>query len=215
MRSRVSRLKPPQGPPRPQPRIAVLRHADHGLFSGLGFQVEFVEVDPIGTVLECADVTANALERLGEEQIVIAGPSSAGAAIHTALSRLDEGSGVLAWLNLGGTLQGVPLLDWLQRLPQSLVFDLIVWVQDWRHESFESLTTQVLRERFEELSVPEEIQVFNYISMSLSGDISDFGWDKYLLMRSDGPNDSLSLLPDLLLPEGRTIVSPKGDHVLR
>ena len=161
MRSRVSRLKPSQGPPRPQPRIAVLRHADHGLFSDLGFQVEFVEVDPIGTVLECADVIANALERLGEEQIVIAGPSSAGAAIHTALSRLDEGSGVLAWLNLGGTLQGVPLLDWLQRLPQSLVFDLIVWVQDWRHESFESLTTQVLRERFEELSVPEEIQVFN------------------------------------------------------
>ena len=73
-------------------------------------------------------------------------------------------------------------------------------------------THPVLRERFEELSIPEEIQVLNYISMSLSGDISDFGWDKYLLMRSDGPNDSLSLLPDLLLPEGRTIVSPKGDH---
>ena len=104
------------------------------------------------------------------------------------------------------------MLDWLQRLPQSLVFDLIVWVQDWRHESFESLTTHVLRERFEELSVPEEIQVFNHISMSLSGDISDFGWDKYLLMRSDGPNDSLSLLPDLLLLEGRTIDSPKGDY---
>lgn len=48
--------------------------------------------------------------------------------------------------------------------------------------------------------------------MSLSGDISTFGWDKYLLMRSDGPNDGLSLLPDLLFPEGQTIVSPKSDH---
>ena len=33
-----------------------------------------------------------------------------------------------------------------------------------------------------------------------------------MLTRSDGPNDSLSLLPDLLFPEGLTIVSPKGDH---
>ena len=178
----------------------------------LGLRVEFVDLDPIGTVLECADVIEEALERLGEEQIVIAGPSSAGPAIHTALSRVGPGSGVLAWLNLGGTLHGVPLLDWLQKFPQRVVFDTVVWAQDWRHESFESLTNRVLRERFEELSVPEEIQVFNYISMSLSGDISDFGWDKYLLMRSDGPNDGLSLLPDLLLPEGRTIVSPKGDH---
>ncbi len=66
-----------------------------------------------------------------------------------------------------------------------MVFDVIVWAQDWRHDSFESLTTRVRRERFAELSVPKDIQVFNYISMSLSGDISDFGWDKYLLMRSD------------------------------
>ncbi len=182
------------------------------ILGALGFQVEFVEVDPIGTVLECADVIEHALERLGEQQIVIAGPSSAGPAIHTALSRLGPGSGVLAWLNLGGTLHGVPLLDWFQRLPQRVVFDVVVWANDWRHESFESLTTRVLRERVEDLSVPDEIQVFNYISMSLSGDISGFGWDKYLLMRSDGPNDGLSLLPDLLIPEGRTIVSPKGDH---
>lgn len=81
--------------------------------------------------------------------------------------------------------------------PQSLVFGLVAWWQDFR---LESLTNRVLRQRVKELSVPEDIQVFNYISMSLSGDISGFGWDKYLLMRSDGPNDGLSLLPDLLHP---------------
>ena len=180
----------------------------------LGLRVEFIDVDPIGTVLEGADVIEEALERLGEEQVVVAGPSSAGPAIHTALSRLGPGSGVLAWLNLGGTLRGVPLLDWFQKFPQRVVFDAVVWAQDWRRDSFESLTTRVLRKRFELLSIPADIQVFNYISMSLSGDISDFGWDKYLLMRSDGPNDGLSLLPDLLFPDGRTIVSPKGDHFL-
>ena len=186
--------------------------AQVAILAKLGVRVTFVDVDPIGTVLECADVIEEALERLGGEQIVIAGPSSAGPAIHTALSRLGPGSGVRAWLNLGGTLHGVPLLDWLQKFPQRVVFDAVVWAQEWRHESFDSLTTRVRRERFEALASPEEIQVFNYISMSLSGDISDIGWDKYLLMRSDGPNDSLSLLPDLLFPEGRTIVSPKGDH---
>lgn len=182
------------------------------LLGDLGLQVEFVDVDPIGTVLESASVIEDAIERVGDHQMVIAGPSSAGPAIHAALSRLGKGSGVVAWLNLGGTLQGVPLLDWFGKFPQSVLFDLVVWVRDWRHESFESLTNRVLRERFETLSVPQGIQVFNYISMSLSGDISDFGWDTYVLMRSDGPNDGLSLLPDLLLPEGRTIVSPKGDH---
>lgn len=52
-----------------------------------GLQVEFVEVDPAGTVLECADVIESASERLSEEQIIIAAPSSAGPAIQTALSR--------------------------------------------------------------------------------------------------------------------------------
>jgi hypothetical protein len=182
------------------------------ILGDLGFRVEFIDVDPIGTVLESAAAIEQALERLADSQIVIAGPSSAGPAIHTALSRLGHGSGVRAWLNLGGTLQGVPLLDWSQQYPQRVVFDAVVWAQAWRHDSFESLTNRVLRERFARLSVPEDIHVFNYISMSLSGDISRFGWDKYLLMRSDGPNGGLSLLPDLLFPNGLTIVSPKGDH---
>jgi len=33
-----------------------------------------------------------------------------------------------------------------------------------------------------------------------------------LLLRADGANDGLSLLPDLLFPQGVTIVSQKGDH---
>ena len=186
--------------------------AQVAILGRMGLRAEFVEVDPIGTVLEGADVIERALNGLGDAQLLIAGPSSAGPAIQDALSRLGPGSSVLAWLNLGGTLRGVPLLDWLQRFPQRVVFDTVVWAQAWRHDSFESLTTRVLRERFEQLAIPADIEVFNYISMSLSGDISAFGWDKYLLMRSDGPNDGLSLLPDLLFPEGRTIVSPKGDH---
>ena len=178
----------------------------------LGFRVEFVDVDPIGTVMESAAVIDRALEELAHAQVLIAGPSSAGPAMQTALSRIGRESGVVAWLNLGGTLQGAPLPDWFQAYPQRLVLDAIVWAQDWRQDSFDSLTNRVLRERFPQLSIPADILVFNYVSMSLSGDISNFGWDKYLLMRSDGPNDGLSLLPDLLFPEGLTIVSPKGDH---
>lgn len=117
-----------------------------------------------------------------------------------------------AWLNLGGTLQGAPLLDWFEHYPQRALFDLALWAKGWRRSSFESLTNRVLRKRFQALSVPADIQTFNYISLSLSGDISLLGWDKYLLLRSAGPNDGLSFLPDLLLPEGRTIVAPRGDH---
>jgi hypothetical protein len=76
-----------------QEQVAILRT--------LGFRVAFVDVDPIGTVMESAAVISRALEELAPTQVVIAGPSSAGPAIQAALSRLDPASGVLAWLNLG------------------------------------------------------------------------------------------------------------------
>lgn len=60
------------------------------ILGSLEFQVEFVAVDPIGTVLESAEVVEQAIERLHGERIILAGPSSAGPAIHTALSRLGR-----------------------------------------------------------------------------------------------------------------------------
>ena len=39
--------------------------AQVAILGGLGFQVELLEIDPVGTVLECAEVVENGLESLG------------------------------------------------------------------------------------------------------------------------------------------------------
>ena len=46
--------------------------AQVAILGGLGFQVELLEIDPVGTVLECAEVVENGLESLGapSEQIL-------------------------------------------------------------------------------------------------------------------------------------------------
>ena len=74
------------------------------------------------------------------------------------------------------------------------------------------MQTEISRKRFSEIKLPDNILVINYIGMSLSGNISKFASDKYCLMLDDGPNDGLSLLPDLIVPNTQTILAPESDH---
>ncbi len=185
------------------------------LLKDAGYDVHFVDIDPIGTVEENAEYLANAVRKNRGRSMVIAGASSAGPAIHLALGKVLKPSdveNVKAWLNLGGILQGVPILDKFASGPKGLFFSSIVMFKGWRHSSFESMYTPVSRQRFSTLSVPRHIAIYNYVGLSLSGNISAFGWDKYLMMREDGPNDGLTLLPDIIAPNSLSIISPTTDH---
>ncbi|MDX1958030.1 MAG: hypothetical protein SFU98_05625 [Leptospiraceae bacterium] len=185
------------------------------LVSEKGYPVHFIELDPIGSVEENADKISSDIKNLKYKKILLASASSAGPATYLALGKIlgsEDKSRVKAWLNLGGVLKGVPVLDQFSKGAKGQFFKFIVWLKDWRMKSFESMQTEVSRNRFQESRIPPNVLVVNYFGLSLSGDISKFASDKYCLMRNDGPNDGLSLLPDLLVEEGYSILAPKSDH---
>lgn len=185
------------------------------LISKAGFVTHFVDIDPIGSVEENADYLTKTIRNFPDKNILIAGASSAGPAIHLSLGKnlqKEETKRIKAWLNLGGILQGVPVLDQFSKGYKSLLLNFVIWIKDWKKKSFESMQTEVSRKRFSEIKIPENILVINYIGMSLSGNISKFASDKYCLMRGDGPNDGLSLLPDLIVPNANSILAPESDH---
>lgn len=185
------------------------------LLQDLGYQVDFVEIDQFGSVEANAEFLSRRILSQREHKVVLVGASSANPAIHLALGKLLKPSDlkhVLAWLNLGGILQGVPVLDKFSAGPQAWLFSALMWFKGWERSSFESMSTVASRKRFAALSVPKHIAVYNYLGLSLSGDISRFAWDKYLMMREEGPNDGLTLLPDILAPNSLSILSFKTDH---
>jgi len=185
------------------------------LLQAVGYPVDFVEIDQFGSVEANAEFVSKRILSQKDRKIVLVGASSANPAIHLALGKLLTSSDtkhVLAWLNLGGILQGVPVLDKFSSGPQSWLFSALMWFKGWQRSSFESMSTAASRQRFADLSVPKHISVYNYLGLSLSGDISHFAWDKYLMMREDGPNDGLTLLPDILAPNSLSILSFQTDH---
>lgn len=185
------------------------------LLEQAGYEVLFVDIDPIGSVEENAAYLTAKIAEHRRREIVVAGASSAGPAIHLALGQMARRSdlaNVKAWLNLGGILQGVPVLDQFSSGPKGWLLSTIIWFKGWKKYSFESMRTAVSRQRFAALAVPRHIQIYNYLGLSLSGDISKFASDKYAMMQGDGPNDGLTLLTDAIAPNSYTILSPKTDH---
>lgn len=186
------------------------------ILSDSGVEVHFANINPLGTVAENAlFVSQMILDIKHSKDLIIAGPSSAGPAIHLALSNLlssEESKQVKAWLNLGGIIGGSAVLEWIDSGFSSLIWSLILWHQGWRAESFDGLKTSVAKSRLNRFRLPVHIKVVNYLGLSLSGQISEYGKDKYLIMRSMGPNDGLALLPDMVYDDGYTILAPESDH---
>lgn len=185
------------------------------LLQRAGYDVAFVDIDPIGSVEENAQYLLWQIKQHPRRQILVAGPSSAGPAIHLVLGSPENRRdirNVKAWLNMGGVLQGVPVLDRFSSGPKGWLFSTIIWFKGWKKHSFESMYAKVSRERFQRLSVPQHVQIYNFLGLSLSGNISRFAADKYMMMREDGPNDGLTLLADSIAPNSLTIFSPHSDH---
>lgn len=190
------------------------------LATEFGFDNYLVALPPTGGVEEGAGVLAEEIARhkLSGKKIILAGASSAGPVIHLALAELldkNEASSVKAWLNLGGILQGSPLIDYLEGTPQRWLFNLVVWFKGWDKEAILSMSANRSRKRFARLQrrqMAADILVINYLGVPLSGQLSQYSRDKYPLLRSEGPNDGLTLLTDAIAPDSLTIAAPGSDH---
>ncbi len=187
------------------------------LATEFGLENHLVPLPPNGGVEENAAVLANTVrQHAGRGKgILIAGASSAGPAIHLTLGRLltpEERRSVKAWLNLGGILQGSPLVDFALRWPQVWALDAFLWSKGWDRAAIESMSAARSRARFATLSLAPDLLVINYLGIPLSGQVGRFASDKYPLLRHHGPNDGLTLLADAITPDTLTIVAFGQDH---
>jgi len=187
------------------------------LATKLGIENYLVELPPTGSVEQNAEFLAKDIinhSRAGKG-IILAGASSAGPAIHLALAELlgeKERESVKAWLNLGGILQGSPLIDYYQSWPYRWFFNLAVWDKNWDREAILSMGTNISRSRFSRLKIESDLLIINYLGIPLSGQLSKFSIVKYPLLKPEGPNDGLTLLTDAIAPNSMTIVALGSDH---
>ncbi|MGR5147325.1 hypothetical protein ACQKP8_12365 [Photobacterium alginatilyticum] len=183
----------------------------------LGVENYLVELPPTGSVEQNAEYVAKDIihHSRAEKGIILAGASSAGPAIHLALAELlseKERGAVKAWLNIGGILQGSPLIDYYQQWPHSWFFNLAVWDQGWDKDAILSMGTSLSRTRFSRLRIESDLLIINYLGVPLSGQLTKFSIEKYPLLKSEGPNDGLTLLTDAIAPNSMTIVALGSDH---
>jgi hypothetical protein len=187
------------------------------LITGLGIENHLVEIPTNGSVKDNADYLTNELKARSKsgKNIILVGASSAGPAIHLSLGeRIDEHEykGVKAWVNLGGILQGSPLIDYYQEWPQRWLFNTVIWYQGWNKDKMLSMSVKQSRDRFEQLNINKNILVINYMGLPLSGQLSKYSKDKYPLLASKGPNDGLTLLRDVIAPNSLTVIAFGSDH---
>ena len=193
--------------------------APRKLVTELGIENHLIEISPHGSVEENAAYISQVLLEHSQtgKNIIIAGPSSAGPAIHLSLGeqyKEEHTKNVTAWVNLGGILQGTYLIGYLYEWPRSWFLTVYMWIRGWEDEQLLSMAVEPSRQRFERLSVSEDILVVNYLGFPLSGQLSLYSQDKYPLLAPDGPNDGLTLLADAIAPNSRTIIAIGSDHFL-
>jgi hypothetical protein len=185
------------------------------LVSRFGLENHLVELPPTGSVERNATVLASEIARRSRsgKKIILASASSAGPAVQLVLGEMlseREQESVKAWLNIGGILQGSPLVDYLEARPW--LFSPIVWLKGWEKEAIRSMSTSRSRSRFARLDMGSGILVVNYLGIPLSGQLSRFSRDNYPILSSDGPNDGLTMLADAIAPNSLTIVALGSDH---
>ncbi len=187
------------------------------LISDLGIENHLIMTPSNGSVKASADVLSEAILKYSQydKKLIIVGASAAGPAIHLTLGELlphDQLSSVVAWINLGGILQGSPLVDYFELWPQKGLMNMLLWYKGWEHEDILSMSVKTSRERFKRLKLDPDLLIFNYLGLSLSGNLSHLSNSKYPLIKSEGPNDGLTLLPDVIAPNSSTLISVNSDH---
>jgi hypothetical protein len=187
------------------------------LLDRLGIENHLLLVPPNGSVMQSARVIAEAILafRKTDRRVILVGASAAGPAIHYTLGKLLDHSQldhVAAWVNLGGILQGSPLIDYFQHWPQKVVLNITLALYGWNNEEILTMSAAQSRERVKSLVMPSQIVVINYMGLSLTGSLSSLSTSKYPLIADQGPNDGLTPLVDIIAPNSLTLVATGSDH---
>jgi len=177
----------------------------------LGLAHHFVATIEDGAIERNAEIVAGAIRRRSSagRRLIVVSVSKSGPEVAWALTQLGEANSrrVAAWVNIVGTLQGSALAD-----------DGLLQVEELSGQvdiaGVESLSTRQSRERFRRFHIPAHVLVVNYIGIPLAADISMLARSGFSELKPYGPNDGLSLLADLVMPDGLTLAEIGRDHFL-
>lgn len=205
---------------RREPAIGADFARQRRLMEEAGFKTVLIETDEVGTVGSNAALVADKLVRLGREhdEIILVSTSKGGAEAALALGKLlthGQAAKVKAWISVGGLLRGTPIADRALRWPRSWWTMAMFFFLGLPAENIEDLGTKRRGEVFNRLTFPRQMLMVQYVGVPLSGQVSPLARERYEVLRSAGPNDGLTLLPDELVPGGVVITDIGLDHYYR
>jgi hypothetical protein len=116
-------------------------------------------------------------------------------------------------VNIAGALRGTPLADATLRAPARWIARGIFWVSRWDWAGLASLATEPSRRRIAGLQLPGSITVLNVVAVPVSGSVGYQVFSGYQMLISDGPNDGVVLLADVVWPGGVNLVALGADHL--
>lgn len=201
-------------------RYGALTGADFALprraLTQAGLTNRLIAIPPYGSVETNAALVAEAVRASGRP-VILASASSAGPAVALALGELlapSQSCHVQAWINIGGLLNGSPIVDHYARWWKQPVTRPLAWWRGWSWEAIDSMSLARSRERLARLRLPRHVFILNYIGIPFSGSVSPLARDNYEILRDEGPNDGLTFITDALAPGAPTIVALGRDHYL-
>lgn len=185
------------------------------IMSSLGFETHLVNVEDNGSVESGAGMLVEAINEHshGGKRIILVSASSGGPTVAAALRDPATSSNphLAGWLNICGVLKGSPVIDTFMPWPKSLLLRAIAFFEGWKYRDLLSLSATHSKPRYEGFVPPGHLTVVNYIGIPFSGQVSEMGVTFYNLLKTEGPNDGLTLILDALAP-GYTIMAVGSDH---
>lgn len=187
------------------------------VLSRIGFQSHLIETDEHGSIEDNAAIIAAEVIRYSSLglNIILVGASKSCPEGAMALGELltpEQSRRVKALINIGGLLQGTLLANLALGWPLSWFIKPFFFVKGWGTASLRSMKTDISRERFLRLNIPEHVLVISYVGVPLSGQVSERARHNFNTLREYGPNDGLTLLADGCVKGGITLVEPGLDH---
>jgi hypothetical protein len=185
------------------------------IIAGLGFENHLVAVEDTGSVEGGAKIIVAAVEKYlhSGKKIILVSASSGGPTVALALHdpAIANNPLLVGWLNICGVLRGTPVIDNFLSWPKSLLLYAVALYEGWNYADLLSLSRAHSKPRYESFIPPAQLTIVNYIGIPFSGQVSELGQEFYSMLKTQGPNDGLTLIPDAMAP-GYTIMAVGMDH---
>jgi hypothetical protein len=183
------------------------------IVTALGFENHLVEVADTTSVADGAKTLVAAVNQYQHsgKKILLVSASSGGPIVALALSdpTMAANLKLVGWLNICGVLHGTPVIDGFMPFPKNLLLHAIAWYEGWNYTDLLSLSRAHSSPRYSNFLPPAHLTIVNYIGIPFSGHVGEQGF--YSMLKTQGPNDGLTLIPDALAP-GYTIMAVGMDH---